>query len=187
MVKRNILRTTAAASSSISQWCLSFGSFLYPYDAPINEEEEQYQTYFLNMVDEADLLALMDEEAAAALPTCVCEEKCAAGAVNAECPVCKTNMSECTGTVPEPEETVEDPDAGEEPESKTNVGLIIAIVAVLGVGGAAYYYFNFVRGKKQKDEDLDFFDDEGYEEEAYVNEDEEPQIAEDEVEREDEE
>jgi sugar/nucleoside kinase (ribokinase family) len=33
------------------------------YDAPINDEEEQYQTYFLNMVDEADLLALMDEEA----------------------------------------------------------------------------------------------------------------------------
>ena len=23
------------------------------YDAPINEDEEQYQTYFLNMVDEA--------------------------------------------------------------------------------------------------------------------------------------
>ena len=34
------------------------------YDAPINEEEEQYQTYFLNMVDEADLLALLDEETA---------------------------------------------------------------------------------------------------------------------------
>ena len=31
------------------------------YDAPINEEEEQYQTYFLNMVDEDDLLAHMDE------------------------------------------------------------------------------------------------------------------------------
>ena len=28
------------------------------YDAPINEDEEQYQTYFLNMVDESDLLAL---------------------------------------------------------------------------------------------------------------------------------
>ena len=36
-----------------------------------------------------------------------------------------------------------------------------------------------VRGKKQKDEDLDFFDDEGYEEEPYINEDEEPVIADD--------
>jgi len=36
-----------------------------------------------------------------------------------------------------------------------------------------------VRGKKKKDEDLDFFDDDGYEEEPYINEDEEPDIAED--------
>ena len=42
------------------------------------------------------------------------------------------------------------------------------------------YYFKFVRGKKQKDEDLDFFDDEGYEEDPYINEDEEPVIADDE-------
>lgn len=52
------------------------------YDAPINEEEEQYQTYFLNMVDEADLLALMDEEAVSALKTCTCSEKCVAGAID---------------------------------------------------------------------------------------------------------
>ena len=39
------------------------------YDASINDEEEQYQTYFLNMVDEADLLALMDEAAVEALTT----------------------------------------------------------------------------------------------------------------------
>ncbi len=43
--------------------------------------------------------------------------------------------------------------------------------------------------KKQKDEDIDFFDDEGYGEEPYVNEDEEPDIADDddEIEKEDEE
>ena len=155
------------------------------YDAPINDEEEQYQTYFLNMVDESDLLALMDEKAVAELTTCVCDTHCEAGAVNVECPVCKTNMSECTGVVPEPETPVEDDtEQPEEPKSGSNMGMIIAIVAIAGVGGAAYYYFKFIRGKKNKDEDLDFYDDEGYEEEPYINEDNEPDITEDEEETE---
>ena len=109
---------------------------------------------------------------------------------NTDCPVCKTNMSECTGVAPEPETPVEDDPADtsvEEPEKKSNMGMIIGVIAVVGIGGAAYYYFKFVRGKKQKDEDLDFFDDEGYEEEPYVNEDAEPDIAEDDEETEDEE
>ena len=152
------------------------------YDAPINEDEEQYQTYFLNMVDEADLLALMDEEAVSALKTCTCSEKCVAGAIDTSCPVCKNNMSECTGTAPETEEPAAPPtEEVEEPETGgSNLGMILVVVLIVGAGGAAYYYFKFVRGKKQKDEDLDFYDDEGYEEEPYINEDEQPEFEEDE-------
>lgn len=158
------------------------------YDAPINEEEEQYQTYFLNMVDEADLLSLLDEDTVASLTTCNCVDKCAAGAVNMDCPVCKSNMSECTGKEP----VVDEPTAPEEPsvekpEKKSNIGMIIGVVALVGLGGGAYYYFKFVRGKKTDDEDLDFYDDDGYEEEEYINEDAEPDIAVDDEEQEDEE
>ena len=32
------------------------------YDKPIDEEAEMYETYFLNLVDERDLLALMSDE-----------------------------------------------------------------------------------------------------------------------------
>ena len=164
----------------------SGGSTFYiviDYDKPTDEDAEQYETYFFSVVDEADLLALLDEETASSLTTCNCDTRCEAGAVNTECPVCKTNMSECTGAVPEPEEPVEgeETEVPEEPENASpNIALIIGIIALVGIGGGAYYYFKFVRGKKQKDEDLDFFDDEGYEEEPYINEDEEPVIADDE-------
>lgn len=151
------------------------------YDAPINEEEEQYKTYFLNVVDDRDLFALLDDEDANELKTCICDDKCVVGDVNTDCPVCKTNMSECTGTEPVPETPTEDePPVTEEPKQSSNMGMIIAIVAIAGIGGAAYYYFKFIKGKKQKDDDMDFFDDEGYEEEPYINEDREPEIADDE-------
>ena len=61
----------------------SGGSTFYiviDYDKPVNEEEEQYQTYFLSTVDEDDLLAAI-EKAGGELPACTCTEKCAAGAV----------------------------------------------------------------------------------------------------------
>ena len=41
------------------------------YDAPINDEEEQYQTYFLNMVDEAALKNALTLDKLEAM-TCVC-------------------------------------------------------------------------------------------------------------------
>ena len=118
-----------------------------------------------------------------ALTTCNCKEKCAAGQVNTDCPVCKTNMSECTGTAPvtpEPDKDAETDAPAPKPEKKSNIGMILVIFVLAGAAGAAYYYIKFVKGRKPKDEDMDFFDDEGYEEEPYINEDEEPHIAVDE-------
>ena len=71
------------------------------YDKPMDEAGERYETYFLSLVDEADLLALA-QSAGVELPHCICKEKCMPGTVNIDCPVCSKNMSECTGAEPAP-------------------------------------------------------------------------------------
>ncbi len=118
------------------------------YDKPVDEEGEQYHTYFLNMVDEADLLAAI-EAAGGELPVCDCADRCAAGAVNTDCPVCATNMTECVGAVPEPE-PVEEPEPTEpEPEKGGGAGMLLLALAVLGIGGGAGWYFKIYRPKQQ--------------------------------------
>ena len=118
------------------------------YDKPVNEEEEQYQTYFFSVVDEADLLAAA-EAAGVELRACACTVKCAAGAVNTDCPVCAINMSECVGTEPEPE-PVEEPEPQSELEQKSNTRTLLLILAVALIGGGAWWYFKVYRPKHQR-------------------------------------
>lgn len=119
------------------------------YDKPVDEEGEQYETYFLNMVDEADLLAAA-EAAGVEQAVCSCSEKCEAGAVNTECAVCSVNMGKCAGVEPEPEPAETEEPAPEEPETGGNPGMLLAVLAVAVVGGGAAFYFKVIRPKQQK-------------------------------------
>ena len=73
------------------------------YDAPVNEEEEQYTTYFLNQVDEADLAELFEESEPA---SCDCGTVCGWGCQHRLPGLCFP-MTECAGKAPEPEKPQE--------------------------------------------------------------------------------
>ena len=85
--------------------------------------------YFLNLVDESDLLALLEDEGYEA--ECDCEVKCEAGEVNTDCPVCRTDLKGCKGEEPEPTPTPT-PAADSEPEDDGgfNAAAILPIVLI---------------------------------------------------------
>ena len=53
------------------------------YDAPVDEKSEQFSTYFLNKVDDADLQALLED--GEKVEVCGCIDRCYAGHVNVTC------------------------------------------------------------------------------------------------------
>ena len=86
--------------------------------------------YFLNLVDESDLLALLEDEGYEA--ECDCEMRCAPGEVNTDCPVCRTDLKGCKGEEPEPTPTPT-PVTTTEPEDEGgfNAAAVVPLVLIL--------------------------------------------------------
>ena len=130
----------------------------------IDRSGDTENVYFLNLVDEADLLSLMEDGTTETpVVTCTCTDKCMVGCINTNCEICRTNMSECTGkeavvdTEPEPDD--EEPTTDEPTDNKqSNNGLLIVVLVIAVGAGGAVYWFKF-RNKQPKNKGSDDLDD----------------------------
>lgn len=137
------------------------GNYFYILIDRANEDKE-IAVHFLNQVNEADLMALLEDGQAEEKPAaCTCAEKCQAGAVNTACPVCAVNMSECDGKAAEVE-----------PEKESgSSGVLVLILLLAALGGGAFAYIKFIKPKQGAKVSTDP-DDYEFEDEEYENEDE---------------
>ncbi len=127
------------------------------------DDEGENTVHFLNQVDEADLMAIIGEEESTTPAVCTCTDKCVTGAINTACPVCSVNMAACTGVT-----AATEPEQPDEPQEEDNGmgGLIVFLIVALLGGGGALYYFKIFKPKQdvKGSTDLDDFDFDEYDE-----------------------
>lgn len=131
------------------------GNFFY---IVVDRSGDEDNVYFLNMVDESDLMALMDEETQekfneAMLPT-VKEEK-------------NEDDSTLLFSNQDAKENSDTKDIEKEPikEKGPNPAGMLVVFIIIGAAVAGGYYFFKIKPQREQpdiDEDLEFYDDEDY-------------------------
>lgn len=124
----------------------------------IDRAGDEENVYFLNLVDEADLLALIEEETPQ-----------------------KEEVEPTTEPTPEP---ISEPEP--QPEQKNTGGILVLLLIVGALGGGAFYYFRFMKNKAQIKghsdlDEYDFDDDEDEDNDEEYETEEEVSINEQEV------
>ncbi len=151
----------------------------------IDRSGETENVYFLNLVDEADLLALLDEDSVPETQEeCICTDKCHIGEINVNCPVCRVNMSECLGketikqeskTEIKEDEPQKEPEPVQSTEKKSNLAPMLIVLILIAAGVAVYWFF--IRKKPNNKgttdpNDIEYEDEEEYEFEEETTEEE---------------
>ena len=120
----------------------------------IDRSRDSDNVYFLNQVDDVDLFSLLEEDSAA---SCLCKEKCAVGAVNSDCLVCRMDMKSCKGKVSEVKSDPISDSESVKTEKKSDIFPVILVVGV--IGGGAVIGFLKLRKNKPKAASVPDFDD----------------------------
>lgn len=111
----------------------------------IDRAEDKENVYFLNLVDEADLLALIEGETPEqpqVSQVCNCTELCEDGKVDPNCPLCRNDLTKCTGKTTT---STSEPEIKE--EKGNGAGSTLLILLIVGIAGGGFYYFKVLKNK----------------------------------------